>query len=104
MYSIKKTFLKTERICVIQEQLCGFILDEVISTGGESFMWVYHICLYHHGIQMGQVMATKKHLEPKTNHLEAKTQQLKPKTNLLDPKTKQLEANKAEEKINSANI
>ena len=31
---MKEGFLENERIRLIQEQLCGFLLDEVISPGG----------------------------------------------------------------------
>ena len=32
---MKEGFPENERIWLIQEQLCGFLLDEVISPGGE---------------------------------------------------------------------
>ena len=32
---MKKDFLETEKIRLVQEQLCGFLLDEVIHTGGQ---------------------------------------------------------------------
>ena len=34
---IKEGFLETEKIQLIQEQLCGFLLDEVISPRGEHY-------------------------------------------------------------------
>jgi hypothetical protein len=35
--NIKEGFLKTEKILLIQEQLCGFLLDEITSPGGEFY-------------------------------------------------------------------
>ena len=34
---IKEGLLESERIRLIQEQLCGFFLDEVITPGGEFY-------------------------------------------------------------------
>ena len=35
MARVKEGLLKTEKIWLIQEQLCGFLLDEVINPAGE---------------------------------------------------------------------
>jgi hypothetical protein len=34
---MKEKFLETEQIRLIQEQLCGFLLDEIINPHGEFY-------------------------------------------------------------------
>jgi hypothetical protein len=60
-----------EKIQLIQEHLCRFLLDEVINQG-ESFRQAYPLLLQRERRPgKGQVRPTKKHLKAKTKHLKA---------------------------------